>query len=123
KASRDFTRLLGPPSGLKGLLHTLNATVILTKLYRMMKELPRMMDFDLSRRLGALLRAYALDLPHGRLALASHHDVVVHMDGQQDSQQQLMVVNHHWTTIQQWLTVAVNGGQQWSTAAVNGGQR
>ncbi|GKD90236.1 hypothetical protein Tco_1365743, partial [Tanacetum coccineum] len=28
KPSRDFTRPLGPPSGLKGLLHTLNATVI-----------------------------------------------------------------------------------------------
>ncbi|GJW94787.1 hypothetical protein Tco_0174459 [Tanacetum coccineum] len=32
KPSRDFTRLLRPPSGLKSLLHTLNATVILTKL-------------------------------------------------------------------------------------------
>ncbi|GJY78607.1 hypothetical protein Tco_0484408 [Tanacetum coccineum] len=31
KPSRDFTRPLGPPSGLKGLLHTLNATVIPTK--------------------------------------------------------------------------------------------
>ncbi|GJT41846.1 hypothetical protein Tco_0941711 [Tanacetum coccineum] len=28
KPSRDFTRPLGPPSGLKGLLHMLNATVI-----------------------------------------------------------------------------------------------
>ncbi|GKA33764.1 hypothetical protein Tco_0720193 [Tanacetum coccineum] len=28
KPSRDFTRPLGPPSGLRGLLHTLNATVI-----------------------------------------------------------------------------------------------
>ncbi|GJY96434.1 hypothetical protein Tco_0513344 [Tanacetum coccineum] len=34
KPSRDFTRPLGPPSDLKGLLHTLNATVIPTKLYR-----------------------------------------------------------------------------------------
>ncbi|GKA75114.1 retrovirus-related pol polyprotein from transposon TNT 1-94 [Tanacetum coccineum] len=32
KPSRDFTRPLGSPSGLKGLLHTLNATVIPTKL-------------------------------------------------------------------------------------------
>ncbi|GKB38694.1 hypothetical protein Tco_0883636 [Tanacetum coccineum] len=32
KPSRVFTRPLGPPSGLKGLLHTLNATVIPTKL-------------------------------------------------------------------------------------------
>ncbi|GJU29693.1 hypothetical protein Tco_1173282 [Tanacetum coccineum] len=32
KPSRDFTRLLRPPSGLKGLLHTLNATMIPTKL-------------------------------------------------------------------------------------------
>nr|GEU88214.1 hypothetical protein [Tanacetum cinerariifolium] len=31
KPSRDFTRPLRPPSGLKGLLHTLNATVIPTK--------------------------------------------------------------------------------------------
>ncbi|GJT06807.1 hypothetical protein Tco_0841269, partial [Tanacetum coccineum] len=31
KPSRDFTRPLGPPSGLKGLLHMLNATVIPTK--------------------------------------------------------------------------------------------
>ncbi|GKC32993.1 reverse transcriptase domain-containing protein, partial [Tanacetum coccineum] len=31
KPSRDFTRPIGPPSGLKGLLHTLNATVIPTK--------------------------------------------------------------------------------------------
>ena len=31
KPSRDFTRLLGTPSGLKGLLHMLNATVIPTK--------------------------------------------------------------------------------------------
>ncbi|GKA41845.1 RNA-directed DNA polymerase, eukaryota [Tanacetum coccineum] len=31
KPSRDFTRPHGPPSGLKGLLHTLNATVIPTK--------------------------------------------------------------------------------------------
>ncbi|GKA96195.1 phospholipase-like protein, partial [Tanacetum coccineum] len=31
KSSRDFTRPLGPPSGLKGLLHMLNATVIPTK--------------------------------------------------------------------------------------------
>nr|GEX26948.1 hypothetical protein [Tanacetum cinerariifolium] len=31
KPSRDFTRLLGPPSGLKGLLHMLNAIVISTK--------------------------------------------------------------------------------------------
>ncbi|GKB15226.1 hypothetical protein Tco_0849149, partial [Tanacetum coccineum] len=28
KPSRDFTRALGPPSGLKGMLHTLNATVV-----------------------------------------------------------------------------------------------
>ncbi|GKC59576.1 hypothetical protein Tco_1087174, partial [Tanacetum coccineum] len=33
KPSRDFTRPLGSPSGLKGLLHTLNATVIPTKVY------------------------------------------------------------------------------------------
>ncbi|GKB76637.1 hypothetical protein Tco_0943532 [Tanacetum coccineum] len=32
KPSRDFTRPLGPPTGLKGLLHMLNATVIPTKL-------------------------------------------------------------------------------------------
>nr|GEU93978.1 hypothetical protein [Tanacetum cinerariifolium] len=32
KPPRDFTHPLGPPSGLKGLLHTLNATVIPTKL-------------------------------------------------------------------------------------------
>ncbi|GJR68479.1 hypothetical protein Tco_0014544 [Tanacetum coccineum] len=31
KPSRDFTCPLGPPSGLKGLLHMLNATVIPTK--------------------------------------------------------------------------------------------
>ncbi|GJU17732.1 reverse transcriptase domain-containing protein [Tanacetum coccineum] len=31
KPSRDFTRPIGPPSGLKGLLHMLNATVIPTK--------------------------------------------------------------------------------------------
>ncbi|GKB24715.1 reverse transcriptase domain-containing protein [Tanacetum coccineum] len=31
KLSQDFTRPLGPPSGLKGLLHILNATVIPTK--------------------------------------------------------------------------------------------
>ncbi|GJT40017.1 hypothetical protein Tco_0939882 [Tanacetum coccineum] len=31
KPSREFTRLLGPPRGLKGLLHTINATVIPTK--------------------------------------------------------------------------------------------
>ncbi|GJT83882.1 putative reverse transcriptase domain-containing protein [Tanacetum coccineum] len=31
KPSRDFTRPLRPPSGLKGLLHTLNATMIPTK--------------------------------------------------------------------------------------------
>ncbi|GKA66613.1 phospholipase-like protein [Tanacetum coccineum] len=31
KPSRDFTRPLGPPSSLKGLLHMLNATVIPTK--------------------------------------------------------------------------------------------
>ncbi|GJQ89801.1 hypothetical protein Tco_0000940 [Tanacetum coccineum] len=45
KPSRDFTRLLRPPSSLKGLLHTLNVIVILKKrlqddahggLYRMM---------------------------------------------------------------------------------------
>ncbi|GJQ98278.1 hypothetical protein Tco_0009417 [Tanacetum coccineum] len=33
KPSRDFTHPLGPPSGLKGLLHMLNATVIPTKPY------------------------------------------------------------------------------------------
>ncbi|GJX75873.1 reverse transcriptase domain-containing protein [Tanacetum coccineum] len=33
KPSRDFTRPLGPPSGLKGLLHMLNATVIPMKVY------------------------------------------------------------------------------------------
>ncbi|GJU32439.1 hypothetical protein Tco_1176028 [Tanacetum coccineum] len=37
KPSRDFTRPLGPPSGLKGLLHTLNATVIPTKVIRVSK--------------------------------------------------------------------------------------
>ncbi|GKA72815.1 hypothetical protein Tco_0779031 [Tanacetum coccineum] len=31
KPSRDFTRPLGPPSGFEGLLHTLNATMIPTK--------------------------------------------------------------------------------------------
>jgi hypothetical protein len=31
KPSRDFTRLLGSPRGLKGLLHTLNAIVHPTK--------------------------------------------------------------------------------------------
>jgi hypothetical protein len=31
KPSRDFTRPLGSPRGLKGLLHTLNAIVHLTK--------------------------------------------------------------------------------------------
>ncbi|GJV63430.1 hypothetical protein Tco_1474258 [Tanacetum coccineum] len=35
KPSRDFTRPLGPPSGLKFLLHTLNATLIPTKPYRL----------------------------------------------------------------------------------------
>nr|GEU90216.1 hypothetical protein [Tanacetum cinerariifolium] len=35
KPSRNFTRLLGPPSGLKGLLHTLNATVIPKKVMHM----------------------------------------------------------------------------------------
>ncbi|GJW67208.1 hypothetical protein Tco_0121632 [Tanacetum coccineum] len=33
KPSRDFTCPLGPPSALKGLLHTINAAVIPTKLY------------------------------------------------------------------------------------------
>nr|GEV22114.1 retrovirus-related Pol polyprotein from transposon TNT 1-94 [Tanacetum cinerariifolium] len=33
KPSRDFNRPLRPPSGLKGLLHTLNATVIPTKFF------------------------------------------------------------------------------------------
>ncbi|GJU55596.1 hypothetical protein Tco_1229310 [Tanacetum coccineum] len=37
KPSRDFARPLGPPSGLKGLLHTLNATVIPTKVMHMMR--------------------------------------------------------------------------------------
>jgi hypothetical protein len=31
KPSRDFTRPLGSPKGLKGLLHTLNAIVLPTK--------------------------------------------------------------------------------------------
>nr|GEX05813.1 reverse transcriptase domain-containing protein [Tanacetum cinerariifolium] len=38
KPLRDFTRLLGPPSGLKGLFHTLNGTVIPTKPYMLCKS-------------------------------------------------------------------------------------
>ncbi|GJY82830.1 hypothetical protein Tco_0496206 [Tanacetum coccineum] len=84
KPSRDFTRPLRPPSGLKGLLHTLNATVIPTNLYRLctgcgartliklrgiipnwssrmlyrrMMKLPMMVDVARRNRLGAWLRA------------------------------------------------------------------
>ncbi|GJS81697.1 multidrug resistance-associated protein 5 [Tanacetum coccineum] len=59
KPSRDFTRPLGPPSGLKGLLHTLNATVIPMKLYRMVM-FPVMVDVAQRRRLEAWLRACCL---------------------------------------------------------------
>ncbi|GJX16435.1 hypothetical protein Tco_0217267, partial [Tanacetum coccineum] len=77
KSSRDFTRPLGPPSGLKGLFHTLNATVIPTKvtiliklqgsisnrssrmLYRMKKS-HVMVNFARGSRLGAWRRAYRL---------------------------------------------------------------
>ncbi|GKF96077.1 hypothetical protein Tco_0288812, partial [Tanacetum coccineum] len=55
KPSRDFTRPLETPSDLKGLLHTLNATVIPTNLYRMIKKLPVTVDVAQGRRLGALL--------------------------------------------------------------------
>nr|GEV96312.1 RNA-directed DNA polymerase, eukaryota, reverse transcriptase zinc-binding domain protein [Tanacetum cinerariifolium] len=54
KPSRDFTRPLGPSSGLKGLLHTLNATVIPTKLYRIKKS-PVMVDVARGSRLRAWL--------------------------------------------------------------------
>ncbi|GJV80157.1 hypothetical protein Tco_1516027, partial [Tanacetum coccineum] len=37
KPSRDFTRPLGPPGGLKGLLHTPNETVIPTKVMHRMR--------------------------------------------------------------------------------------
>ncbi|GJV80328.1 hypothetical protein Tco_1516198 [Tanacetum coccineum] len=60
KPSRDFTRPLGPPSGLKGLLHTLNATVIPTKLFRMMKKLPMMVEVARRSRLEAWLKACCL---------------------------------------------------------------
>ncbi|GJU97640.1 hypothetical protein Tco_1326911 [Tanacetum coccineum] len=88
KPSPDFTHPLGPPSGLKGLFHTLNATVIPTKvtiqvmhmcgarmliklrgsipnqtswmLYRLMKKLLVMVDVARGSRLGALLRACCL---------------------------------------------------------------
>ncbi|GKC29733.1 hypothetical protein Tco_1037027, partial [Tanacetum coccineum] len=60
KSSQDFTRPLGPPSGLKGLLHTLNATVIPTKLYRLMKKLLVMVDVARGSRLGAWLKACCL---------------------------------------------------------------
>ncbi|GKA97464.1 hypothetical protein Tco_0825358 [Tanacetum coccineum] len=53
KPSRDVTRPPGPPSGLKGLLHTLNATVIPTKLYRRMVEIFEMVDVARGSRLGA----------------------------------------------------------------------
>ncbi|GJW27979.1 RNA-directed DNA polymerase, eukaryota, reverse transcriptase zinc-binding domain protein [Tanacetum coccineum] len=57
KPSRDFTRPLRTPSGLKGLLHTLNATVIPTKLYRKMVEIFEMVNVARRSRLGAWLRA------------------------------------------------------------------
>ncbi|GJY55390.1 hypothetical protein Tco_0454505 [Tanacetum coccineum] len=60
KSSRDFTGPLGPPSGSKGLLHTLNATVIPTKLYRRMVEIFEMMDVVRGSRLGAWLRTCCL---------------------------------------------------------------
>ncbi|GJW53111.1 RNA-directed DNA polymerase, eukaryota [Tanacetum coccineum] len=60
KSSRDFTRPLRLPSGLKGLLHTLNSTVIPTKLYRMMVEIFEMVDVAQRSRLGAWLRACCL---------------------------------------------------------------
>ncbi|GJS59446.1 hypothetical protein Tco_0654230 [Tanacetum coccineum] len=66
KPSRDFTRPLGPPSGLKGLLHTLNVTVILTKdklqgsisnrfsrMLYWMKKSSMMVDVARGSRLGA----------------------------------------------------------------------
>ncbi|GKA38226.1 hypothetical protein Tco_0730777 [Tanacetum coccineum] len=56
KPSRDFTHPLEPPSGLKGLFHTLNATVIPTELYRLLK-LSEMVDVAQRSRLGAWLRA------------------------------------------------------------------
>ncbi|GKB83695.1 hypothetical protein Tco_0950590 [Tanacetum coccineum] len=56
----ETSRPLGPPSGLKGLLHTLNATVIPTKLYRRMGKLPVMVDVAQRSRLGAWLRACCL---------------------------------------------------------------
>ncbi|GJT66917.1 hypothetical protein Tco_1018397, partial [Tanacetum coccineum] len=58
KPSRDFTRPLGSPSGLKGLLHMLNATVIPTKLqlYRRMVEIFEMVD--VAR--GSILRAWLI---------------------------------------------------------------
>ncbi|GKD90944.1 hypothetical protein Tco_1366451, partial [Tanacetum coccineum] len=64
KPSRDFTRPLGPPSGLKGLLHTLNATVIPTKLFRMMKKLLVMMhEEDLEHCLEHAVSSYHLANP------------------------------------------------------------
>ncbi|GKE00487.1 hypothetical protein Tco_1388470 [Tanacetum coccineum] len=60
KPSQDFTRSLGSPSGLKGLLHTLNATVIPMKLYRRMVEIFQMVDVARGSRLGAWLRACCL---------------------------------------------------------------
>ncbi|GKE26543.1 hypothetical protein Tco_1441927, partial [Tanacetum coccineum] len=55
KPSRDFTRLLGPPSGLKGLFHTLNATVIPTKLYRWLVKSPMMLNVARGSKLRAWL--------------------------------------------------------------------
>ncbi|GJX37404.1 hypothetical protein Tco_0250707 [Tanacetum coccineum] len=69
KPSRDFTRPLGSPSGLKGLLHTLNATVIPTKLYRILMVLV-MVDVARRSKLVAWLRAWCGGLvkpkDHGR---------------------------------------------------------
>ncbi|GJX56083.1 hypothetical protein Tco_0285980 [Tanacetum coccineum] len=56
KPSRDFTRPLGPPSGLKGLLHKLNAIVIPMKLCRLLMVLV-MVDVAPGSRIGAWLRA------------------------------------------------------------------
>ncbi|GKD21246.1 hypothetical protein Tco_1222949 [Tanacetum coccineum] len=94
KPSRDFTRLLGPLSGLKGLLHTQNATVISTKVdahgvvlgsffatgrhfkfglvrYHAKDDDGIFMIMDVARRsrLGAWLREWTLYKPSGGMGV------------------------------------------------------
>ncbi|GKB74259.1 hypothetical protein Tco_0935671 [Tanacetum coccineum] len=59
KPSRDFTRPLGPPSGLKGLLHMLNASVIPTKV--------RDIEFDQNSIVKSSLLAIAISRPGATL--------------------------------------------------------